>query len=123
MGNVHIIACSRPSLCLTPLLRLVTSKKKNSVFIPTGRKPALNSEVHLTARCAEIEIAVSKYTCTRVVSTCSIKGHGQMLARAIVHVIACHPAQKGAYFLKSMRIEHRQRSKFVYALIILCKCT
>ena len=74
-------------------------------------------------------------------STCSIKGHGQMLACAIICVIAHFLAQKSAYFVKDMRIELRHsnfnqlrfwnpelarecsdrfrylRSKFDYALI------
>ena len=33
-------------------------------YIPTGRKPALNSKVHLTAR---LQIAMSMYTCASVV--------------------------------------------------------
>ena len=39
-------------------------------YIPIERKPALNGEVHRIARCAYVEIAVSKYACARVVSTC-----------------------------------------------------
>ena len=35
------------------------------------------------------------------------KERGQMPAHAIVRVAACLPAQKDAYFLKSMRIERR----------------
>ena len=54
-----------------------------------------------------IEVAVSMYACARVVSTCLIKGHGQMLARVIIRVTACCLAQKGAYFVKDMRIERR----------------
>ena len=56
---------------------------------------------------SEIELAVSKYAYVHVVSTCSIKGHGQMLTRAILHVTAYCPAKKGTFFLKSVRIEHR----------------
>ena len=82
-------------------------------YIPTGRKPALNSEVCLIARCAQIETAVSKYACARVISMCSIKGHGQLLAHAIIRITACRPARKGAYFLKSVTIKHRN-SNFQY---------
>ena len=43
-----------------------------------------------------------------MVFMCSIKGHGQMLARTIVRIIACCLAQKGAYLVKDMRIQHGQ---------------
>ena len=62
-------------------------------------------------------MAVSKYACARVVATCSIKGRGQMLARAIVCVTAYCLAQKGAYFVKDMKIE-RRHSDFNYLLDI-----
>ena len=39
-----------------------------------------------------------------------------MLARAIVHVTACRPTKKGAYFLKSVRIERRQRFRLTEIL-------
>ena len=38
-------------------------------------------------------------------STCLIKGHGQMLASAVICVTACCLAQKGPYLVKNMRIE------------------
>ena len=40
-----------------------------------------------------MEIAVSKYASARVASTCSLKEHGQMLARAIVRITAQHPEE------------------------------
>ena len=76
-------------------------------YISTGRKPALNSGVCVTVRCAFIKIAASMYACARVVSTCSIKGRGQMLAYAIILINAFCPAQRGVYFLISVRIERR----------------
>ena len=47
---------------------------------------------------------LSKYACARVVSTYSMKGCGQMLACAIVHVTAHCLAQKGAYLVKDMKL-------------------
>ena len=68
-----------------------------------GRKPALN------AKCPLQWGVPTQNSCIQVcvISTCSIKGHGQMLAHVVIHITACHPAQKGTYFLKSMRIECR----------------
>ena len=40
-----------------------------------------------------------------MVSTYSMTGHGQMLARVIVRIIARCLAQKGAYLVKDMRIK------------------
>ena len=51
-------------------------------------------------------MCISKYDCACIVSTYSINWHGQTLARAIVHITARCPAQKGAYLVKDMRIEH-----------------
>ena len=64
----------------------------------------LKYEVLLTAK---VEITLSKYACIHMVATCSIKGHGQILARVIVCVTACRPVKKGAYFMKSVRTKCR----------------
>ena len=47
-----------------------------------------------------------------------------MLARAIVHIIASRPAQKGAYFLRSMRIKHRHSITLrCWNPELVCKCS
>ena len=99
--------CMKISVSTCTLLYRIFALLSACAYIPTGRKPAFNSEVRLIVRCVWIEMAVSKYTCAHVVSTCSIKGCGQILARVIICITACHPAKKGAYFLKSVTIEHR----------------
>ena len=105
-------------------------------YISTGRKPALNSKVRLTARCAQLKIDTSKDACTFMVS---LRGRGQSIDRAIIHIAAFCPARNGAHCLKNLRIDSSHhdfnqlekagtlgkqasmqilRSRVIYALII-----
>ena len=71
-------------------------------YIPTGRKPALNSEVCLKRNsCIQIRMRTRG-------TTCSLKGVWPMLARrSFAFNTACRSARNGAYFLQNMRIEGR----------------
>ena len=64
-----------------------------------------NSEVCLTVRCRNSCIQVCMRERGIYVINKAEKGCGQMLDRAIVRIIACCPAKKGAHCLKSVKIQ------------------
>ena len=78
-------------------------------YVPTGRKPALN-----IAKCTtpNSEVCLSRNSCIQVCMHMRgiyvlNKGAWPNTRLCDCCITACHPSQKGAYLLKSVRIECR----------------